>query len=122
MSWAPQEVIEDNLSPKKKGKRQGSIFMQQSEQDNEENEELLQKKEQVDPEEVKQKQDKQLHKVEQDILKSEIDNLVQDMIKKSEGKMSSEAGSAQNKSQISSLSQKKGDSNQQGKGAQKRKA
>ena len=53
MSWAPQEVIEDNLSPKKKGKRQGSIFMQQSEQDNEENEELLQKKEQVDPEEVK---------------------------------------------------------------------
>ena len=55
------------------------MFMQQSDKDEEEEETarlLAQKKEEGDPDEVKAKQSKQLHKVEQDILKSEIEAMV----------------------------------------------
>lgn len=58
--WAPQEVTDESASPLKRKSKNRNLVFQQSEQENDEDEgtrllQLQKKKEQVDPEELKQK-------------------------------------------------------------------
>lgn len=57
--WAPQEVTDENQSPQKRKSKNRNLVFQQSEQENEEDEAArllaLQKKDKLDPEELKQK-------------------------------------------------------------------
>lgn len=110
MEWLEEEATDESLSPLKKARTAQSRMMPTGEQDYEDEEAArlmqLKKKEKVDPDELKAKQTKQLHKVEQDLLKNEIENMVSEIVKKSEGK--SNDGSQLNQSALGSQTSKKG--------------